>query len=211
MKSGQEAKRKQVRKLHLGCFDQKAPGWINTDITPHIFIARIPGAAALLFAAGIIPRTRYEQHKRGVFSGVRYMDIRKRFTLQDDSIDCAYSSHVLEHLYREDATRCISEIHRVMRPGGIVRCAVPDLDSLIGSYDPLHADEFAHAVFESRSRRTKNEHHWMYNSRSLSALLSDAGLVDIRQCGFREGDCPDLDTIEIRADSLFIEAKKAAR
>ena len=27
------------RKLHLGCFDQVLSGWINTDITPHIFLS----------------------------------------------------------------------------------------------------------------------------------------------------------------------------
>ena len=28
--------------LHLGCFDRPIPGWVNTDITPHLFIARVP-------------------------------------------------------------------------------------------------------------------------------------------------------------------------
>ena len=57
----------ETRRLHLGCFDQVFPGWVNTDITPHIFIARIPGLAWLLYRAGMMSEQRYEQHKKRVF------------------------------------------------------------------------------------------------------------------------------------------------
>ena len=35
-------------KLHLGAFDCSQAGWVNTDITPHFFVAKIPGLAALI-------------------------------------------------------------------------------------------------------------------------------------------------------------------
>ncbi len=34
-----------ARNLHIGAFDQVFPGWINADITSHIFVVRIPGLA----------------------------------------------------------------------------------------------------------------------------------------------------------------------
>jgi hypothetical protein len=28
-----------IQKLHLGCFDIVAPGWVNPDATPHIYLS----------------------------------------------------------------------------------------------------------------------------------------------------------------------------
>src|SRR5260370_17304358 len=69
----------QPRKLHLGCFDSPASSWINTDITPHIWVARIPGLATLLYHFRLIGAVRYKQHCQGVFRHIRYMDVTKRF------------------------------------------------------------------------------------------------------------------------------------
>ena len=54
-----------MRNLNLGCFDQSLDGWINTDITPHIFVAKVPGAARLIRSLGRMTAERYEQHQRG--------------------------------------------------------------------------------------------------------------------------------------------------
>ena len=87
------------QKLHLGCFDQVLTGWINADITPHIFLARILGLAFLLYKIGILSNQRYEQYKQGVFRAIRYLNITKRFPYADATFDCVFSSHLLEHLY----------------------------------------------------------------------------------------------------------------
>lgn len=50
----------EIRKLHLGCFDQVIPGWLNTDITPHVFVARVPGLAWFLYRIGKISKERYK-------------------------------------------------------------------------------------------------------------------------------------------------------
>ena len=54
-------------KLHLGCFDQPIEGWVNTDITPHIWISRVPFAAKFLHSLGKISSRRLEQHRAGIF------------------------------------------------------------------------------------------------------------------------------------------------
>jgi hypothetical protein len=63
-----------ARKLHIGAFDQVLPGWINADITPHIFVTRVPGLTVLLHRAAVIAELRYRQHKEGTFNGVRCSD-----------------------------------------------------------------------------------------------------------------------------------------
>jgi SAM-dependent methyltransferase len=196
------------RKLNLGCFDQVLPGWLNTDITPHIYVSRVPGLAALLFRAGLLSRERYEQHRRGLFRQVQYLDVTRSFPYADATFDFAYSSHLLEHLPPQDALFCLSEIHRLLCPGGIVRISVPDLDRLIADYDRQRPEDFLDHIFESKQKRDKNRHHWHYNEISLGRLLAQAGFTNICRRGFQEGRCEDAVLLDNRPDSLFMEAEK---
>jgi predicted SAM-dependent methyltransferase len=49
----------------------------------------------------------------------------------DASVAEIYASHVLEHLgYQAELAQALSEFHRVLQPGGILRASVPDLTTL---------------------------------------------------------------------------------
>ena len=65
---------------------------------------------------------------------VRRHDLRKPLPFTDCVFDAAYSSHVLEHLTPEEGGRLLGEAHRVLRPGGVVRIVVPDLERLCSDY-----------------------------------------------------------------------------
>ena len=54
--------------------------------------------------------------------------------LPDSSVDFIFSSHVLHHLYREDALKLIREALRVLKPGGTMRITVPDLELIVALY-----------------------------------------------------------------------------
>ena len=195
-------------KLHLGCFDHVFEGWINTDITLHIFISRAPGLAALLSAFGLISPDRYQQYKQGIFRKVKYLDATGRFPWTDNFFSIIYTSHMLQNLHEADAINCLKECYRVLAPGGLVRIAVPDLDTLIRSYDPKNPEEFLTKFFEARQEKDKNRHHWHYNENSLRRILSGIGFQSITRCEYRQGRCPELETIEERPPSLFMEAVK---
>jgi SAM-dependent methyltransferase len=53
---------------------------------------------------------------------------------KDNSFDVVYHSHVLEHFARKDAVRLIQECFRVLKPYGILRLAVPDLEMIAKEY-----------------------------------------------------------------------------
>ena len=198
-----------MKNLNLGCFDQSVDGWVNTDITPHIFVAKVPGAALLLRRLGRMTAERYEQHQRGVFDHVKYLNLGKRFPFADDSFDNAFSAHVFEHLYRDHAVSCAREICRVLRPGGVFRVSVPDLDLAVSAYDTRKPEVLLDLIYESSQPGDKNRHHWMYNEHSMGRLLRDAGFSEINRCGFRQGLCPDLDKLDNRPEmSLFMEGTK---
>ena len=196
------------RKLHLGCFDQAYDGWLNTDVTPHIFISRIRGLALILFKIGLLSQQRYEQHKQGVFRAIRYLNVTKRFPYADATFKYVFSSHLLEHLYPSQAIFCIREAYRVLHKGGIARTEVPDLDKVVASYDLNHPDEFLEGIFEAKQKHDKNKHHWHYNETSLTSLLKEAGFSKIYRCKFQEGNCADVTLIDNRPESLFMEAVK---
>jgi len=48
--------------------------------------------------------------------------------------DIVYHSHVLEHFSKEDGKRFILECYRVLKPRGIIRVAVPDLEQIVRNY-----------------------------------------------------------------------------
>lgn len=195
-----------MKKLQLGAFDQGLKGWVNTDITPHLLVAKIPGLAYLLRGVGLLPEHRYRQHRAGTFARLRYLNVASKFPFADGTFDCIYSSHMLEHLRPGDAKRCLSEIHRVLKPGGVLRIAVPDLDQVLKKYVPEAPEAFLEELFESNQRSAKNMHHWHYNEFSLRTSLEAAGFRNISKETFRQGRCPDLDRIECREESLFMEA-----
>lgn len=194
-------------RVHLGCFNQPVAGWINTDVTPHIWVARIPFAAELLYKTGRITAARYEDHRRGVFRRVRRLDLVKTFPFPDESAEAVFSSHVLEHLPLDVAASALSEMHRILVPGGVCRISVPDLDKVIADFDPLQPDATVYRIFESRQAQDANRHHWMYNNVSLASALRNAGFKTVTRANFQTGQCPDLEFLDNREEeSLFMEA-----
>jgi len=61
-------------------------------------------------------------------------DLRTPLPLPDASCAAVYSSHVLEHFNRAQAPRFLRECWRVLRPGGILRLVVPDLETIARLY-----------------------------------------------------------------------------
>lgn len=61
-------------------------------------------------------------------------DLSKGIPFDDDQFDVVYHSQVLEHFAQEKAPAFVSECFRVLKPGGIMRVVVPDLESIVTEY-----------------------------------------------------------------------------
>ena len=202
-------KLKNCDKLHLGAFNFGCDGWVNTDITPHIYISRIPYLARLLRSIKALSAERYEEHRKGIFKRLHYMNLCKKFPFKDDSFSYVYSAHVLEHLFKDQAAGCVSEVHRVLKQGGVFRVSVPDLDDSVNKYNSESPDCFCASIYEAENARSKNRHHWMYNKNSMESLLRKCGFSEVKSYSYRRGTCPDLEYLEHRDEgSLFMEAVK---
>lgn len=73
-------------------------------------------------------------------------DLNKGIPLKDDSADMLVSFHFLEHV--NDFTRMVEEIHRVVKPNGIVKIRVPYFNCFDAFTDPTHKNFFTERAFD---------------------------------------------------------------
>jgi len=71
---------------------------------------------------------------RPVSPSVRVWDAESGLPFKDGIVDVCYASHVLEHLSPEGARSLLIECLRVLRPGSVIRLAVPDLEMVAREY-----------------------------------------------------------------------------
>ncbi len=65
---------------------------------------------------------------------VTAVDIRQTLPYPDDFFDACYSSHLLEHLKVPEASQFLQECWRILKPGGVIRIVVPDLEKMARIY-----------------------------------------------------------------------------
>jgi SAM-dependent methyltransferase len=61
-------------------------------------------------------------------------NLLKGIPFSDSSFDVVYHSHLLEHIPKEHSFVFIKECYRVLKPGGILRVVVPDLENMVKEY-----------------------------------------------------------------------------
>jgi SAM-dependent methyltransferase len=127
--------------------------------------------------------------------------------VQNDSCDGVYSSHVLEHLALEDFRTALKNTAKILRPGGIFRAVVPDLEWLARCYvaevaqgNPEANMNFMRANRLGRERRPRRavdllralfgteRHLWMWEAHSLIHEFFNAGFRSVRRCDFNDSE-----------------------
>ena len=74
----------------------------------------------------------------GDYEHLHSKDIRK-LPLEDGVADLIYASHVIEYFDREEIVPILKEWHRVLKPDGILRLAVPDFAVMAKLYETNHS------------------------------------------------------------------------
>jgi predicted SAM-dependent methyltransferase len=65
---------------------------------------------------------------------VKRHNLLAKLPVGDDSIELVYSSHLMEHLIREDCFNLLLESFRVLKPGGVIRLSLPDFEEMARAY-----------------------------------------------------------------------------
>jgi len=209
-----------MRKVHFGSFYFTFDGWINVDfVLRHIIISKIPFLPDILYRLGLLEITAYSKHKAGAFKNLRYGDVRKRLKFEDNSVDCIFSSHMLEHLYKEEGEHFICECYRIMRSGARMRLEVPDFRLLVDKYlKNLDAKKdrwkamatFNGALYEPNEKDHPVGHKFMYDEFSLKHALEKVGFKECKTYSLGEGNFPDIEKFSIKGKdgSLVMECIK---
>jgi ubiquinone/menaquinone biosynthesis C-methylase UbiE len=98
---------------------------------------------------------------------VRIANFLKGIPLADASMDVVYHSHVLEHFSRKDGEQLIAHCSRVLKPGGIIRIALPNLEVIVREYlanmekalagDRAAADNYDWMLLEMYDQTVRNK------------------------------------------------------
>jgi predicted SAM-dependent methyltransferase len=199
-----------LNRLHLGCGLITPPGWVNIDGSWNARLAKHPLLRRTAAALGLIPKDRAEIPWS---SSILVHDVREPLPFPSNSASAIYASHLLEHLYFEEARRVVKECSRVLAPGGAFRVVVPDLESIVREYlgelpfgelpkefqeltpadrlnrrllmHPLNrpSGNFVHRIYSSWV--DFHEHKWMYDERALVAQMESGGFAEVQRMQFR--------------------------
>jgi SAM-dependent methyltransferase len=146
-------------------------------------------------------------------------DIRDGLPLLSDSLDYIVSIHALQDLCYCDVRLALTELHRVLKPNGVLRLGLPDLEKALRAY--LRGD---HAYFHVPDRDAKSiggklitQAIWYGSVRTpftydfIEELLSSVGFQQTVRCQYRTTRSAYADIVELdnrERESLFVEAMK---
>ena len=161
------------RLLHVGC------GHYHPDALPNIF------------------QTEEWQEIRLDIDPIVQPDIIGTITDMSDvpsgSVDAVYSSHNLEHIYYDEVPIALSEMLRVLKPGGLLLIRVPDIQSAAeqiaqGNLEgtlynspagPIAAIDIVYGYRPTHAFGIHHLHHTAFTADTLSQKFQQAGFSEI--------------------------------
>lgn len=211
-------------RINLGCGVSPTLGWTNYDNSVTVRLVSRPVLVKALAKMQLLSPARVIFARTTSEHGTRFANVVRRIPHADESVDLVYSSHMLEHLDTFEARAFLTEVRRVLVPGGTLRLAVPDLRGLVQEYIANgDADLFMRSTLLARKRpvtvREKarwlmvgdREHSWMYDGDSLVKLLAtmEFDSPQVVPAGATTMVNPGaLDLREREDESVFVEAQK---
>ena len=211
-------------RVNIGCGNTPHEGWVNFDNSPAIKLANSP---ILYFLAKLLKLLSKEQIKNVEWNKknkIIFADAAKKLPLSNNSVECIYSSHMVEHLSRKQVLIFLREASRILKSDGILRIAVPDLQIVANKYSAEgDADSFMEEILVEappiNSLKEKlillitgyRHHQWMYDGKSITLLLKNAGFKNVRVLAKGETlikNSNGLDLYERCESSVYVEGTK---
>ncbi len=155
------------------------------------------------------------------------LDISQTLPFADGSVHWVYAEHLIEHVPLPTAVFWLTEVRRVLAPGGRLRLTTPDLRKYVEGY--LSGDKFfarhrrrvglgigVAPPMPARNAFMFNQifylygHKWLYDLAELQHVLAEAGFdpAAVEVCGYRSGADPavaDLDQMFRNDETIYLE------
>jgi predicted SAM-dependent methyltransferase len=143
------------------------------------------------------------------YPDVGYVDAMQPFKMPSNLFDAAFSEHMIEHIPWNAGQNMLKEICRVLRPGGVVRIATPDLHQILSlsqaelselqrKYLAWSRDRYSSHIAGSDGPVVINNffyswgHAFIYDFACMKQAMELAGLSGIRRCEVGKSDTPVL-------------------
>jgi len=211
-------------KVNIGCGTTPIDGWINFDNSYAIKLANSPLLYQIAKIFKLLNKKQIENIEWNKKHKIKFADASKIIPLKNNSAECIYTSHMLEHISRDGASMFLREALRVLKTDGILRISVPDLNIAIINYlKDGDANEFMEYIsVEARPIGNLREklqllisgyrhHQWMYDGKSLSILMETIGFRNVKI--YKKGETSiknpkGLDLYERCEESVYVEGIK---
>jgi len=211
-------------KINVGCGDTPTEDYINYDNSFSQYISVLPlEIIRLMKAFKIIGHENYNYIKFIKIHNIQFGN-SLYLPLGDNAVDVLYSSHMFEHLDRIESATFLKESLRVLKPGGILRLVLPDLNKITVRYlRKGNSDDFMNrlGICERRPRGViekmkyliigSRKHMWMYDAKTLSEYLRKNGFSKMRVLPPNSTLIKNpgkLNLSERKGNSFYIEAIK---
>jgi SAM-dependent methyltransferase len=146
-------------------------------------------------------------------------DIRDGLPLEASSLDYIVSHHALVEIPMSEIVLVLKELRRVLKPGGVLRLGLPDLQNAIRAYQENDRDYFLIPDEDATTIGGKfiTQVLWYGYTRTLfthdfaEEILQKAGFRDVVSCEFGETKSPYAGIVEQdtrERESLFVEGTK---
>jgi hypothetical protein len=210
----------QSQNVQFGCGTCAPPTWLNFDAGPAFLLEK-----RLPFLKATLVRRGFPDYP----GNIRYGDVIKGLPVAPNSAQRVYCSHVLEHLALEDCRKTLRNVFSYLRPGGVFRFVLPDLEfyarEYLNSKDPQAAQIFMAETYLGeqvgarglkslpRAIFGRSQHLWMWDYKSFVPELEAAGFRDVRRAFFGDSGDPAFADVENEGrwrNCLGIECRKPA-
>lgn len=166
---------------------------------------------------------------------VVFLDARRWLPFDDCIFDYVFSEHLIEHLQYKDGVSLLRECYRILKPGGNLRIAMPDLCFLIDLYNSEKTevqeqyirwavDSFLPDIGIYQDTFVINNffqdfnHKFIYDFKTLQGAMKEVGFINPLCYKPEESEDKNLQGIEShdipnefnRLETIVIEATKPA-
>ncbi len=173
--------------LNIGCGTDYKEGWINIDNNSDNNISRLD----------------------------LNWDLRKSLPFENDSVDYIFNEHFIEHLTVEESRKSLDDFFRVLKPGGVMRIAMPDMEDIVELYKDdnwKNRPVIKNHGFEDIQTRAEMVnlsfrawgHKWIYDWEELERRLKEVGGKNIRRQKLGMSKHKVLMNLETREGSILI-------
>lgn len=108
-------------------------------------------------------------------------NIRFLRNYQNNTVDLIYACHVLEHFSRWEYKNAISRWYEILKPGGVLRLAVPNFSAIATRYIQTGDLREVMGLLYGGQDYDENYHYVTFDMKSMTEDLKAIGFKEVRE------------------------------